>query len=97
MDTFLQQSIRLSPDVMARRVGKELFILSVRSECYFGLDEVGARMFTLLTQGASIGDTLTRLEVEYAADLEILRRDLESLIGELARHQLIEIVANPES
>ena len=97
MDTFLQQSIRLSPNVMARHVGKQLFILSVKTECYFGLDEVGSRMFTLLTGGASVGDTLEQLEIEYAADLDVLRRDLENLIGKLSSHHLIEIVTNTES
>ena len=97
MDTFLQQYIRLSPEVMARQIGKQMFILSVKSECYFGLDEVGSRMFALLTEGASVGDALTQLEVEYAADSEVLRRDLAGLIGELTRHQLIEIVTSPES
>jgi hypothetical protein len=96
MNILLQHSIKLSPGVMARRVGKEMFILSVKSECYFGLDEVGSRMFSLLTEGASVGDTLRLLESEYAADREKLRSDLESLIQELARHELIEIVASPE-
>ena len=31
------------------------------------------------------------------ADSEVLRRDLAGLIGELTRHQLIEIVTSPES
>ena len=89
---MLQQSIKLSPDVMARRVGNELFILSVKSECYFGLDEIGARMFALLTGGASVGETLRHLEMEYDADPAVLQRDLERLISELTRHQLIESV-----
>jgi hypothetical protein len=94
MNMLLQQFMRLSPDVMARRVGKETFILSVKSECYFGLDEIGSRMFVLLTEGASVGDTLRQMESEYAVEREKLESDLVSLIGELARHQLIEIVAS---
>ena len=97
MNKFPQRSIKLSPDVMARRVGKELFILSVKNECYYGLDEVGSRMFALLTEGASVGDTLRQLEIEYAVDPELLRRDLDGLIDELARRQLIEIVASAET
>ena len=96
MTMLLQQSIKLSPDVMARRVGKEMFILSVQSECYFGLDEVGSRMLVLLTEGASVADTLRQLESEYAAGREQLQNDLELLIGELSHHRLIEIVASPE-
>jgi hypothetical protein len=96
MNMLLQQSIKLSPDVMARRVGDELFILNVKSECYFGLDEIGARMFALLTGGASVGDTLKQLEAEYDADPEVLRRDLAGLIDELARYRLIESTTHSE-
>lgn len=97
MNTFHRQRIKLSSDVMARRIGKEFFILSIKSECYYGLDEVGSRMFALLTEGASVGDTLKQLEIEYAVDPEVLRSDLKGLIDELARRELIQIVANPET
>jgi hypothetical protein len=97
MTLFDQQRISLAPDVMARRVGQEVFILSVRSESYFGLDEVGSRMFALLTEGASVGDTLRQIETEYAVDPELLRRDLQTLIGEMARHELIQIVSTPNT
>ncbi len=96
MSVYSHQRIQIPPDVMARRVGKEYFILNVKRECYFGLDEVGARMFALLTEGSSIDDVLRQLEIEYSADPERLRQDLEGLILELARHELIEIVARPE-
>jgi hypothetical protein len=96
MSAFSHQRIQLSPDVMARRIGKEFVILNVKRECYFGLDEVGARMFALLTEGSSIEDVLRQLELEYSADPERLRQDLEGLIGELVRHELIQIVARPE-
>ena len=56
MSDLHHQHVRLAPDVMARTVGKELFILSVTKERYFGLDEIGSRMFSLLTQGASVGE-----------------------------------------
>ena len=93
MNTFHQQCIKISPDVMVRRIGNEFFILNIKSECYFGLDDVGARMITLLTEGTSVGDTLKQLEIEYAADPEVLSSDLESLIGELVRHNLILPIA----
>ncbi len=96
MSAFSHQRVQISPDVMARRIGKEFFILNVKRECYFGLDEVGARMFALLTEGSSIDEVLRQLEIEYSADPERLRQDLEGLIGELARHELIQIVARPE-
>ena len=51
-------------------------------------------LFALLTGGASVGDTLQQLECEYDADREKLQSDLVSLIGELSRHELIEIVAS---
>jgi hypothetical protein len=97
MNLLHQQCIRLSPDVMARRVGDEVFILNIKSECYFGLDDVGARMFALLTEGASVGETLQQLEMEYDVDPVVLRRDIEGLINELIRQQLIQMVADTKS
>jgi len=96
MTELRHQHVRLATDVMARPVGKELFILNVRNERYFGLDEVGARMFSLLTQGASVGEALGQLETEYAVDPETLCRDIEGLIQELARYELIQVVATLE-
>ena len=96
MSELHHQHIRLAPDVMARPVGKELFILNVTNERYFGLDEIGSRMFSLLTQGASVGEVLGKLETEYAVDPETLCKDVEGLIQDLARHELIQVVATPE-
>src|SRR5690349_18334491 len=92
MTTSLTQCFKLAPDVMARRVGGEVFILSIQRQCYFGLDEVGARIFALLSDGSSTGAILHQLEEEYSVDPELLRQDFENLIAELSRHELIETV-----
>jgi len=96
MSELRHQHIRLAPDVMARRVGNELFILNVKTERYFGLDEVGSRTFFLLTDGASVGEALGQLETEYAVDPETLSKDIEGLIRQLAEHELIQVVATPQ-
>ena len=92
MSALSQQRIRLLPEVMARRVGTEIFFLNVERACYYGLEEVGARMFSLLTEGLSVEDVVARLQIEYSVEPEVLRRDIESLIGELTRHELIQLV-----
>lgn len=96
LSAFHQQHIRLSPDVMARHVGNELFILKIKSECYFGLDELGSRILTLLTEGSSIGEMLRQVESEYAVDPEVLTHDTDVMIAKLIEHQLIQIVVNQE-
>ena len=94
MNVSYKQCFKVAPDVMARRVGDEVFILSIQRQCYFGLDEVGSRMFGMLSEGASAGETLRQLEQEYSVEPELLRRDFENLVSELAKHQLIEALPN---
>ena len=92
MTELSQRRFRLLPDVMARRVGEEIVFLNVQRECYYGLEEVGARMFTLLTEGLMVEDVVQRLQVEYSVEPDVLQRDIESLIGDLTRHELIQII-----
>jgi len=93
MSALSQQRFRLLPEVMARRVGGEIFFLNVERACYYGLEEVVARMFSLLTEGLSVEDVVERLQIEYSVEPEVLRRDIETLIGELTRHELIQLVS----
>lgn len=92
MSEFFQQRFQVLPEVMARRVGGEIFFLNVKRECYYGLEEVGARMFVLLTEGLSVEDVIRQLEIEYSVEPAVLRVDIEKLIGELTGHELIQAI-----
>ena len=81
--------IAVAPDVMFRIVGDESVILHLKSETYLGLDPVGTRMWTTLTESGSIESAYEMLLAEYEVDGPQLRRDLEDFVRKLLQHELV--------
>jgi len=92
MSTALSQKIRFKPDVLIQQVAGELVLLDLESEVYFGLDEVGARMMTLLNEKNSAAEVLDQLVGEYDVDRATLERDLLALVEECSANGLLEII-----
>ncbi len=78
-------------DVLMRDLGGEAVLLNLKSEMYFGLDEVGTRMWSLLTASPSIQAAYEALLAEYAVEPEALRTDLETLVSALMERGLLEL------
>jgi Coenzyme PQQ synthesis protein D (PqqD) len=58
----------------------------------FGLDDVGTRMWALMTTAPSIQAAYyDALLAEYSVAPEVLRRDMEALLGEFLEHGLVEL------
>ena len=88
-----EQTAKISPEVLFQEVSGEIVLLDLASENYFGLDEIGARIWTLLSVGSSVGAVLETLEVEYDVERAVLENDVESLLEELITAGLIEFAA----
>ena len=71
----------------------EAVILNLDSECYFGLDEVGTRMWTALTTSPDVAAATQALLAEFEVEPEELRRDLEAFIASLAEAGLVRVSA----
>lgn len=73
----------IPPDVMSQEVSGETVLLNLKSETYFGLDELGTRIWQLLLdhQGTlSIVDTLLK---EYDVNRKTLETDVTRLLDDL--------------
>ncbi len=77
--------------VLVRQIEGESVLLNLQSERYFGLDEVGSRMWATLTTADSIQASYEALLGEYEVDAEQLRRNLEELIEKLIENGLVEV------
>ena len=86
---------RVPDGVLFRELAGESVILSLDSETYFGLDEVGTRTWALLGAKPTIQAVYEALCAEYDVDGAELRRDLEELLAELVEHKLIEVDVPP--
>jgi hypothetical protein len=91
MTLDFSQRLSVPEDVLLQELDGESVILNLKSECYFGLDEVGTRMWAVLTSSASIQDAYELLLTEYDVAPDVLRQDLVGLAEQLVGHGLLEI------
>lgn len=83
--------VRVPDDVLISNLQEESVILNLNSERYFGLDNVGTRMLSVLSESVSIEAAYQALLSEYDVDPHVLRQDLTSLIESLAQQGLVTI------
>jgi len=83
--------VRVPDDVLISNLQEESVILNLNSERYFGLDDVGTRMLSVLSEANSIDAAYARLLAEYDVDPQLLRTDLTSLIENLLQQGLVKI------
>jgi len=83
----------ISEEVLSQEVNGETVLLDLEGESYFGLNEVGTRIWQLLKTEQCVADTLDTLSEEYDVSREQLENDVGDLLGKLAAAGLIARVA----
>ena len=82
---------------MSRRTGNETVIVDLRSGETSALNEVGARVWQLLSEGKTIAQVCDVVSREYEAGLPQIQDDVLELVEELLAHNLIEISPGSEA
>lgn len=85
----LQRKLAVSPEVMFQEVGGEVVLLDLASESYFGLDEVGARIWALLNEQNELQAVYEAMLEEYDVEPEKLEADLLELVERLLEAGLV--------
>jgi hypothetical protein len=81
----LESSFVLSKDAIFRDLNGEAVVLDLASGAYFGLNQVGTRIWQLIEQDGRLQNVLARLVEEYEAAPQQLERDLLDLVSRLAQ------------
>jgi hypothetical protein len=66
-----------------------LIFLDLTTEEYFGLDEVGSRMYEVLLSKGSVAGACEVLLEEYEVRAETLRADVDAFVEQLVERGLI--------
>lgn len=73
-------------------LGGEAAILDLEGGVYYGLDEVGARIWEMIQEPRPASEVRDALLEEYDVEPERCERDLLALLERLAEGRLIEVV-----
>jgi hypothetical protein len=88
--------VSITPNQVSTELGNETVILGVEAGRYFGLNEVGARLWALMQQPTSVSALWEQLAAEYEVGREELQRDVLELLAELEQQGLIHVQAAPD-
>jgi len=77
--------------VLVRFVEKESVFLNLETECYYGLDEIGTRMWQVVTAAPTIEIAYEQLLSEFDVEAEPLRQNLSELLGRLVDLGLLRV------
>jgi len=83
--------VTVPESVLFRDLDGESVLLETGSGRYYGLDEVGTRMWNLLRQHGEIGAVCRDLLREYDVTENRLREDLTKLVEDLSSRGLLQI------
>lgn len=86
-----ESRVTVPQGVLVSEVGLESVFLNLKSSNYFGLDEVGTRMWKVLTTSETIQMAYDLLLNEFETSEGQLQSDLDELIQKLSANGLIEI------
>jgi hypothetical protein len=86
-------TVMASKDQVSCDLAGEAAILNLKNSVYYGLDTVGARIWTLVQEPITVGAVRDAILREYDVEPQQCERDLLDLLRKLAAEGLIEIKA----
>src|SRR5215831_13797888 len=89
-DISLDETIAVDDSVVFRELDGETVLLHLETGQYFGLDEIGTRVWMLLRDRQTLNAIAETMLAEYEVAPEQLRTDLLALVSDLSAHGLIQ-------
>jgi Coenzyme PQQ synthesis protein D (PqqD) len=84
-------TVMASKDQVCCDLAGEAAILNLKNSVYYGLNTVGARIWTLVQEPIAVGAVRDTILREYDVEPELCERDLLDLLRKLAAEGLITI------
>ena len=79
----------VSPGVLFNLVDGEAVLLNQQTGLYFGLNELGSRIWTLIVDGATLGKVQDELVGDFDVGPEVLWSDIVELVAEMRNEGLV--------
>ena len=86
-----RKNITISDKALSQEVNGETVILDLASESYFGLDEVGTRIWQLLQEKDDLQAVFETLLDEYDVEADQLETDINEFLAKLVDSGLVKI------
>ena len=82
-------TFKIADNVLFQELDGEAVLLSLEEGCYYGLDELGTRIWQLIDQDLDREQVVVAIVEEYDVEPEQARRDLDRFLDDLEQSGLI--------
>jgi hypothetical protein len=83
--------VEVPKHVLVCLLEKESVFLNLEAEIYYGMDEIGTRMWQVVTTAPNLENAYAALLSEFDVEPELLRQNLSGLLGRLVENGLLQI------
>ena len=98
MKELFSNKVLVPESVLVRELSGEAVLLNLDNSFYYGLDDVGYRMWSVLTAADTVGTAFEQLLAEYDVEPNVLSESMYALIKQCLEHGLLTLVSpGPES
>ena len=85
--------VKAAQGQMSCDLAGEAAILNMATGIYYGLDPIGARVWELIQEPASVSKLRDALLEEYEVEPAQVEADIKVLLGDMTSHGLVEVVS----
>ena len=86
----LQDAVRVSDQVVFRELEGEAVLLNLETGVYFGLNDVGTRIWARLQQDGSLQNVFDTMQQQYSVEPQRLEKDILDLIEQMCAKGLVQ-------
>ena len=81
--------VRRNEEVFASEIDNEVVMMNIQTGKYYGLDEIGSRIWELMKQKIKVKDLIKKLLEEYDVSEQECEKDVLELLMELQSNDLV--------
>jgi ornithine carbamoyltransferase len=85
----LPQKVKISDHILFQEIAEEFVLLNMETEKYYGLDEVGAKVWEILKEEEETDKLINMLLMEYNVDEQTLRNHIAILFESMKSENIL--------
>ena len=84
--------VRRAETAVSAPIGDETAMMSLEKSMYYGLDDIGSRIWALIEQPRSVGDLCDTLMAEFEVDRETCQQHVLEFLEELKDEGIVTVL-----
>lgn len=83
-------TIRRNDDLISNEIDGEIVMMSIEKGNYYGMNNIGSRIWSLIEQPVRVSDIISSLTLEYDVSYETCAKEVLSFLRSLQNENIIE-------